>query len=74
MAEPASPPAAAPAPPPADASAPWPELPTETDIYILPDGRVVIADLPAELTALAAALGAVEPCEIAPDAQLDSPL
>jgi hypothetical protein len=52
----------------------WPQLPTETDIYILPDGRVVIADLPAELTALAAALGAVEPCEIAPDAQPDSPL
>ena len=24
----------------------WPALPTETDIYILPDGRVVIADLP----------------------------
>jgi hypothetical protein len=52
----------------------WPQLPTETDIYILPDGRVVIADLPAELTALAAALGAVEPCEIAPDAQPDPTL
>lgn len=49
----------------------WPALPTETEIYILPDGRVVIADLPAELAPLAAALGAVEACEIAPNAQLD---
>lgn len=57
-----------------DAVSSWPDLPTETDIYILPDGRVVIADLPAELAALAAALGAVEPCEIAPDAQPHSPL
>jgi hypothetical protein len=55
-------------------AAAWPALPTETDIYILPDGRVVIADLPAELTSLAAALGAVEACEIAPDAQPDSSL
>jgi hypothetical protein len=55
-------------------AAAWPPLPTETDIYILPDGRVVIADLPAELTSLAAALGAVEACEIAPDAQPDSSL
>jgi hypothetical protein len=52
----------------------WPSLPTETDIYILPDGRVVIADLPAELVSLAVALGAVEPCEIGPDAQPDSPV
>lgn len=27
----------------------WPALPTETEIYILPDGEIVIADLPAEL-------------------------
>jgi hypothetical protein len=63
--------------PPADSASPsadFPVLPTETDIYILPDGRVVIADLPAELVPLAAALGAAEPCEIAPDAQPDSPL
>lgn len=39
----------------------WPALPTETEIYILPDGRVVVADLPAELAALLAELGASEP-------------
>jgi len=39
-------------------------LPTETEIYILPDGRVVIADLPAELAPLLAALGAAEPCAL----------
>jgi hypothetical protein len=49
-------------------SAEWPPLPTETEIYILPDGCVVIADLPAELAPLAAALGAVEAGEIAPHA------
>jgi hypothetical protein len=65
-----APPQDAPAAPPGA----WPNLPTETDIYILPDGRVVIADLPAELTALAAALGTVEASEIGPDAQLDSPV
>ena len=52
----------------------WPQLPTETDIYILPDGRVVIADLPAELNSIPSALGVVEACEIAPDAQPDSAL
>jgi hypothetical protein len=40
--------------------APWPALPTETEIYILPDGRVVIADLPAELAALLGMVGAIE--------------
>jgi hypothetical protein len=40
----------------------WPALPTETEIYILPDGRVVIADLPAELAALLAQLGQSERC------------
>lgn len=59
---------------PQDVAAEWPGLPTETDIYILPDGRVVIADLPAELTSLAAALGVVEACEIAHDVQPDSPV
>jgi hypothetical protein len=48
--------------------------PTETEIYILPDGRVVIADLPAELAAAAAALGAVEACEIEPHDEPHSPL
>jgi hypothetical protein len=40
----------------------WPALPTETEIYILPDGRIVIADLPAELAAVLAELGVGEPC------------
>jgi hypothetical protein len=35
---------------------------------------VVIADLPAELAPLAAALGVAETCEIAPDAKPDSAL
>lgn len=55
-------------------SAVWPLLPTETDIYILQDGRVVIADLPVELIFIPSALGVVEACEIAPDAQPDSPV
>ncbi len=38
----------------------WTALPTETEIYILPDGCVVVADLPAELAALVEALGKVE--------------
>ena len=42
-------------------------LPVETDIYILPDGRVVVADLPAELAARLPQLGQVEPCEITDD-------
>lgn len=29
----------------------WDELPTETEIYILPTGEIVVADLPAELAA-----------------------
>lgn len=29
----------------------WPTLPTETEIYILPNGEIVVADLPAELAA-----------------------
>lgn len=37
----------------------WPPLPTETEIYILPDGRVVIADLPAELALALDNLGLV---------------
>lgn len=52
----------------------WPALPTETDIYLLPDGRVVIADLPVELTALARALGRAEPCAIAPDETAHGPV
>lgn len=32
-------------------AATWPELPTETEIYILPTGEIVVADLPVELAA-----------------------
>ncbi len=35
----------------------WPLLPVETEIYLLPDGRVVIADLPVELADMVAQLG-----------------
>lgn len=45
-----------------DATGFWP---VETDIYILPDGRVVVADLPDELADALVRLGKVEPCEIA---------
>ncbi len=38
----------------------WPLLPTETEIYILPNGEVVFADLPVELARLAADLGISE--------------
>mgnify|MGYP001248642674 CR=1 FL=1 len=40
----------------------WPPLPTETEIYILPDGQVVIADLPIELAPLLVDLGQAEGC------------
>lgn len=42
----------------------WPALPTETEIYILPDGRVIVADMPYELATLVEALGITEPCEV----------
>ena len=35
----------------ADENSIWPALPTETEIYILPNGEIVVADLPAELAA-----------------------
>ena len=35
----------------AETDATWPTLPTETEIYILPTGEIVVADLPAELAA-----------------------
>ena len=41
-------------------SAGWPLFPVETEIYILPDGRVIVADLPAELASLLTALGQSE--------------
>ncbi|MBX3000570.1 MAG: hypothetical protein KF893_18770 [Caldilineaceae bacterium] len=41
-----------------------PLFPTETEIYILPDGQVLFADLPAELADLAAQLGSVLPCAV----------
>jgi hypothetical protein len=42
----------------------WPLLPVETEIYILPDGRVIVADLPAELAALLTALGVTASSEV----------
>ncbi len=51
----------------------FPALPTETEIYILPDGRVVIADLPAELADLAASLGAPVGCAVEPEAAYAQP-
>lgn len=42
----------------------WPAMPVETEIYLLPDGRIVVADLPMELADLLAALGQVEPCGV----------
>ena len=40
------------------------ELPVETEIYILPNGQIVIADLPAELQPLLEHIGPenVHPC------------
>ena len=50
---------------------PWPMLPTETEIYLLPDGQVVVADLPAELADLIAELGRVtEGTEMLPSSYL----
>lgn len=45
----------------------WPLLPTETEIYILPDGRVVVADLPVELETLIAELGIIAPALLPTD-------
>lgn len=42
----------------------WPAFPTETEIYILPDGRIVIADLPAELAQALPTLGEIAPCDL----------
>lgn len=56
---------------PAPAEIDFPALPTETEIYILPDGRVVIADLPAELAGMAANLGVTEPCAIDPESEVN---
>jgi hypothetical protein len=35
-------------------------FPTETEIYILPNGQVIFADLPAEMAGLVDELGGVE--------------
>ncbi len=42
----------------------FPPLPTETEIYILPDGRVIVADMPVELAAILSSLGVAEPGEV----------
>ncbi len=57
---PAAQPVAQPVALPVPESAAWPQLPNETEIYILPDGQVIIADLPGELMGLAANLGQVQ--------------
>lgn len=40
------------------------KIPTETEIYILPTGEVVVADLPVELEAMTKELGATLPAEL----------
>ncbi|MBV7338899.1 hypothetical protein KFU94_63900 [Chloroflexi bacterium TSY] len=40
------------------------EYPIETEIYILPNGQIVIADLPIELADKLTNLGEIEPCMI----------
>jgi len=40
----------------------WPALPVETEIYIMPDGRVVVADLPVELAGLMEEWSVVHEC------------
>lgn len=42
----------------------WPALPTETEIYILPDGQVIVADLPVELAEFLLAFGQRLSCHI----------
>jgi hypothetical protein len=39
----------------------WPALPTETEIYILPSGEIIVADLPAELATRLAHLTSIDP-------------
>jgi hypothetical protein len=46
-------------------------FPIETEIYILPDGRVIFADLPAEMADLASQLGSMEPSAVELDDSLD---
>ena len=48
-------------------------MPTETEIYIMPDGQVVFADLPIELSELVEQLGDVEPCGVELNAEREIP-
>jgi hypothetical protein len=48
-----------------EADSVWPALPTETEIYILPNGEIVVADLPTELAAQLAHLTQTDPIESA---------
>jgi hypothetical protein len=57
----------------ADGAIAAPLFPTETEIYLLPDGCVVVADLPAELAAAFAQLGNVEACAVAPAVESPAP-
>jgi hypothetical protein len=45
------------------AAAGWPALPTETEIYILPNGEIIVADLPQELAVRLAHLLAPPPLD-----------
>lgn len=38
----------------------WPLMPTETEIYILPNGEIIVADLPTELAEQLAQLQTVK--------------
>jgi hypothetical protein len=58
---------------PMESQADWPLMPTETEIYIMPDGQVVFADLPVELSELVEQLGDVEPSAVGLNAEPDIP-
>jgi hypothetical protein len=45
-----------------------PLFPVETEIYILPDGQVVVADLPAELAHLAGYLNGLGTADLTQEA------
>ena len=57
----------------ADDNAVWSALPTETEIYILPNGEIVVADLPAELAASMAQLMQLAAVDPTSDAAAETP-
>ena len=38
----------------------WPSYPVETEIYILPDGQVIVADLPRQLAECIESIGQLD--------------